>query len=230
MIKIMIGEVLYMTQKKLNLIFMIACIFFAVLAVALLIFGIAYDGDHAFTKVFIIICAVLSLALAGELAYIRWFSGSGEAPNYFLYDAASKGNVSVDKLTPAVVHKRMERYFATFAPSEGKLWTDGILTDPALSMEDEFKPVVAYKMLFDLANMDMEKGWRCFELASYETVDFICSALEMNGEREVAGNIRKMKMVQPFNIKYIRDYLVSNCSYLQTKMLMYVRDNIERFE
>ena len=219
-----------MTQKKLNWILTIVCACFAAVAIILFIFGITYDGDHALTQTLMIIAALLSLALAGELAYLIWFSGSGEKPNYFLYDSKAKRNVSVDKLTMPVINKRMERYFSGYAASEGKIWTERILEAPDLDMEDVFKPLVAYKLLFDLAERDVEKGWKCFELASFETVDFVCRGLEMNGEDEVAGNIRKMKMVQPFQIKYIRDYLVSNCNYLQTKMLMYVRDNIEKFQ
>lgn len=219
-----------MNGKNFSLILKIVCACLAVVGVLLLIFGIIYSGDHAFTKVFMIISAVLSFALAGELAYLVWFAKGGEAPNYFLYDSNTKKNIPVDKLNVALVSKRMDSYFSKYAPSEGKLWTDRILENPSLDMTDLFKPVVAYKLLFDLADRDMEKGWRCFELASYETVDFVCSALELNGETEVAGNIRKMKQVQPFQIKYIRDYLVSNHDYLQTKMLMYIRANIEKFQ
>lgn len=219
-----------MNQKKMNLIMTVACAFFAVIAVVLLVFGIIYDGDHVFTKVFMLISAALSLALAGELAYIIWFSDKGDVPNYFLYDSSTKKNVSVDKLTLNVINKRMDRYISAYAPSEGKLWTDGALENPYIDMSDAFKPLVAYKLLFDLAIRDAENGWKCFEVASYETVDFVCRCLEMNGEDEVAGNIRKMKTVKPFQVKYIRDYLVSNSNYLQTKMLMYVRDNIERFQ
>ena len=63
-----------MNRKKLNLTLTIACAVFAVLAVVLMIFGIVYDGDHVLTKVLMIVAAVLSLALAGELAYLVWFS------------------------------------------------------------------------------------------------------------------------------------------------------------
>lgn len=219
-----------MNRKKFDLIITVACALFAIVAVVLLIFGIVYDGNHTLTKVLLIVSAVLSLALAGELAYLRWFSDKGEKPNYFLYDAGAKRNVGADKLTVGIVSKRMDRYFSHYAPSEGKLWTDKILENPALEMEDEFKPLVAYKLLFDLAEKDVEKGWKCLELASYETVDTVCRFLEMNAETEIAGNIRKMKQVQPFQIKYLRDYLVSNREYIQTKMMMYVRDNIEKFQ
>ncbi len=219
-----------MNRKNFDLILKIACACFAVIAVILFVFGIIYDGDHALTKILMIIVAVLSLALAGELAYLAWFSDRGEAPNYFLYDGNTKKNVSIDKLTYPVLSKRMDKYFSGYATSEGKLWTEGVLANPNIEMEDAFKPLVAYKLLFDLADRDVDKGWMCFEAASFETVDFVCSSLEINGEAEVAGNIRKMKQVQPFQIKYIRDYLVSNKDYLQTKMMMYVRDNIDKFQ
>ena len=218
-----------MDQKKLNLILTISAAVFAVLFVALLICGIAIEFTYTFTKVMMIIVAIVSLALAAELAFIVWFGGKGDKPNYFLYDASIKKNVSVDKLTVQVINRRMERYFSEFAPSEGKLWTDAILENPELDMEDAFKPLVAYKLLFDLADRDIENGWKCFEMASPATVDFICRGLEMNGENEIAGNLRKMKAIVPFQVKYVRDYLVSNANYLQTKMLMYVRDNIEKF-
>ncbi len=218
-----------MNQKKLNLILAVASIAFAVLAVVLLIFGILYDGEHLFTKIFMIIVAVLSLALAGELAYLRWISGDSH-PNYFLYDSRAKKNIPVQKLTFQAVNNRMNRFFAGYAPSEGKIWTDGILENPYLDMADEFKPVVAYKLLFDLAQIDVEKGWKCFEVASVATVDFVCKGLEQNGETEVAKNLRMMKAAQPFQIKYVRDYLVSNKAYLQSKMFKYVRDNIDKFQ
>lgn len=218
-----------MNQKKLNLILTIAAAVFAVLFVALLVCGLVIDFTYTVTKIMMIVVALVSLALAAELAFLVWFGGKGDKPNYFLYDASTKKNVGVEKLTLQVVSRRMDRYFSEFAPSEGKLWTDGILENPELDMEDAFKPLVAYKLLFDLADRDMEKGWRCFEVASPLTVEFVCASLEMNGENEIAGNLRKMKAVQPFQVKYVRDYLVSNANYLQTKMLMYVRDNIEKF-
>ncbi len=219
-----------MTQKKLDIVLTALCAVFAVLAVVLLVFGFIYEGEHLFTKIFMIICGVLSLALAGEIAYINWFSGKGEAPNYFLYDSATKKNVPLNKLNAAVVNKRMDRYLSSLATSEGRIWTDGVLENPSLDVDDAFKPLVAYKMFFNLALRDMELGWKCFENASVATVEYLCSGLEMNGETEVADNIRKMKQIRPMQLKYIRDYLVSNASYLQTKMLMYVRENIEKFQ
>ena len=218
-----------MNRKTFNLILIIAGAVFAVLAVVLFIVGIVYDGDHAFTKVMLIIVSVLSLALAVELAYLWWISND-KNPNYFLYDSRTKRNVPVEKLSFQVVSGRMNKYFSNFAPSEGKIWTDKILDDPNLDIGEEFKPLVAYKLLYDLAAMDVEKGWKCFEVASVETVEYICRGLEKNGDKEVANNLRMMKTAQPFQIKYVRDYLISNKGYLQAKMFKYVRANIEKFQ
>ena len=121
----MLCEVLEMSQKNLNLILTIAAIFFAVLAIALLIVGIVYDGDSQFTKIMVIIVAVLCFALAGELGYML-FIANNIAPNYFLYDPKTKRNVSVKSLNAQVVNTRMNRYISKYAESEGKLWTQGI--------------------------------------------------------------------------------------------------------
>ena len=218
-----------MDQKKLNLGCLIAAAFFAVLAIILLVVGIVYDGEHAFTKVLLIIVSLISLALAAELLYLVWISGSGH-PNYFLYDSKIKKNISLQKLTFQMVDSRMNRFFAGYASSEGKIWTEGILDNPYLEMAEEFKPLVAYKLLFDIARADNEKAWKCFEISSVSTVDFICRGLEQNGDAELAKNVKMMKMTQPFQLKYIRDYLVNNKGYIQSRMMRYIRENIDRFE
>ena len=218
-----------MNRKTFNFILIIAGAVFAVLAVVLFIVGIVYDGDHVFTKTMLIIVSVLSLALALELAYLWWISDD-KKPNYFLYDSRSKKNVPVEKLSFQVINGRMNRYFSSFASSEGKIWTDKILDDPTVDIGNEFKPLVAYKLLYDLAAMDVENGWKCFEVASVDTVEYICRGLEMNGDGEVAKNLRLMKTAQPFQIKYVRDYLVNNKGYLQARMFKYVRANIDKFQ
>ena len=218
-----------MNQKKLNLVFLIVSAVFAVLAIILIVVGILYNTEHLFTKIMIFVVAALSLALAGELFYLRYIS-IDRKPNYFLYDSKKRKNINVQDLTFAMVNNKMSRYFAGYASSEGKIWTDGILDDEALDMADEFKPIVSYKLLFDLAHMDIESGWKCFELASVQTVDFICNGLEQNGDDEIANNLRLMKTAIPFQIKFVREYIVSNKKYLQGRMFRYVIDNIEKFQ
>ncbi len=216
-----------MDQKKIRLIVGIASIVAAVLFVVLLIVGIVYDGS-VLAKTLLIIISVLVLALAVELGYLFLLFGDTK-PNYFLFNTNSNRNIAVQKLTFQTINARMNRYLAAYAPSEGKIWTDRVLDNPYLEMDEAFKPLVAYKLLFDLAERDFDAGWRCFDLASDETVNFIASAIEMNGETDMAKALRDFKATKPTNLKYVRDYLVGNRKYLQSKMFRYTVDNIDLF-
>lgn len=219
-----------MSQSKLKMFFGIAAIAFAVIFVVLLLVGIlAVPADTAlFVKVLVLIIAVLCLLIAGELVYMYLIENES-APNFFLYNNQTKRNIPVQKLTFQMINGRMNRFLAGYASSVGKLWTDRVLDNPYLEMEDKFKPAVAYKLLYDLAEKDTEPAWNCFELASEETVEFICAALEMNQDMELARTLRQMKQAQPMNIKYVRDYLVNNRNYLKNKWSRYIYDNIRLF-
>ena len=217
-----------MKQNKLKLILTIACICFAVLAVVFLISGIVYSGDHVFTKILLFIIAVISLAAAGEIAFILWFSNGGDEPNYFLFDRNTKRNIPVENLNDKIINDRMMEFFAKYAPSEGKLWTSGTLESS--DMEEQYKPAVAYKLLYDLAVINKDAGWKCFDAASVGTVEFICAALEQNGDVDMAGYIRQFKSSQPFNMAQFKQFIISNKDYFGPKLCMYVRENISKFE
>ncbi len=216
-----------MNQKKLKLILAIVSGIALVAAILLFVLSLTVI-QNVVTRVIMIITSVLFLALAVEVFYLFMITGDSRA-NYFLYDSRQGRNISVQKLAFQTVNVRMNRFLSGYAPSEGKLWTDKVLDNPYLEMDDAFKPLVAYKLLFDLAEHDSESGWRCFELASYETVDFLCRALEMGGDEEMAQNLRQMKASTPINLKYVRDYLVRNRQYLKEKMRRYVCENIQQF-
>lgn len=214
-------------QKKLRLIIGIASIIAAILFVVLLVVGILYKGS-VLSKTLLIIISALVLALAAELFYLFLLFGDTK-PNYFLFNSKSNRNMSVQKLTFQIINVRMNRYLAAYASSEGKIWTDRVLDNPYLEMDDAFKPLVGYKLLFDLAERDFDAGWKCFDLASDETVDFIASAIELNGDAEMAKTLRQFKQNKPTNLKYVRDYLVGNRKYLQSKIFRYTVENIEKF-
>lgn len=217
-----------MKQDKIKLIMTIACICFAVLAVVFLISGIIYSGDHVFTKVILFVISVISIVAAGELAYLVWFNKGGETPNFFLFNESRKVNISVEELSDKRINDKMMEYFSDYAPSEGKLWTGNILEDS--DIEEHFKPAVAYKLVYDLAVIDKDAGWKCFDLASVATVEFIASALEQNGDVDMAGYIRQFKQTKPLNIPQFREFIISNKDYLGLKLCSYVRENISRFE
>ena len=217
-----------MNREKLRILLIVLSSVFAALFIGLLIFGILFDAEFAITKVLIIALSVVSLALAGELFFL-YILFKDTKPNFFLYDTSIKGNVALDKLSFATVNSRMNSYFSRYASSEGKIWTEEILDNPDLDMSDVFKPIVAYKLLLDLAVMDKDIGWKCFELASVNTVEFICLALESNGDEEFANMVREYKASAPVNTAALRELLVGNKTYLKKKIYKYVCANIDSF-
>ena len=214
-------------QEKIKLIVGIGAIVAAILAIVLLIVGIIYNGG-TLAKVLIFVISFFVLALAAELGYLFMLFGNTKA-NYFLFNPKTNRNIAPQKLTFQIINIRMNRYLSTFASSEGKIWTEGVLDNPDLEMDEAFKPLVSYKLLFDLAERDFDAGWRCFDLASDNTVEFICAALDSCGDAELAKNLRDFKSIKPTNMKYVRDYLVANRKYLQSKMFRYTADNIDKF-
>ncbi len=215
-----------MDNKKLKIIFAVAAAASLGVAILLLVLGIALSVP-TLPKVVMILMAVVAFALAGELGYFAFMTTSSK-PNYFLYDSRLKRNISVQKLTFATVNSKMNKFLSNYASSEGKLWNDRVFDNPYVDIPAEFKPLIAYKMLYSLAEKDVEAGWRCLEASSEATVSFICDGLLANGDSAFAEVIAQINE-RPMNIKAARDYLVKNKKYMQGKMTKYVIDNIDLF-
>lgn len=216
-----------MNRNTLKIALGIATVFFTIVAIVLFILGVTLDLS-TLPRVILIIVAILSLILAAELGYFTYLLVDRK-PNYFLYNTQTKRNISVQKLTFQMINSRMNRFLSGYATSEGKFWNDRVLDDPYLDMEDIFKPLVAYKLLYGLAANDAEAGWRCLENASDDTMTFICKALRSNGDGDFASAIESIMKQKPVNIRMIRDYLIRNKKYVSNKMFRYVCENIDKF-
>ena len=214
-----------MDRKKVKIIIGAAAIGTLVISVALLCVALL-AGLQAPSSIIMGIVAGLCFLLSLELGYMFWINKDSKA-NYFLYDPATKRNVSIQKLNFSVVNARTGRYLSHFAPSEGKIWNERVLD--TVEIDPEFKPLVAYKLLFSIADKDADAGWKCLENASSKTIVFICDALNANSDLEFSNNFGKMMAEKPLNMPMVRDYLVRNKKYMQNRMLRYVKENIELF-
>lgn len=216
-----------MDQKKINLLLIIAAAFFAVLAIILFVFGIIYDRG-ALVKALLIVASVLVLALAAELAYLFLLSRN-VVPNYFLFNPSLNANIPAEKLTFEMIDMRMNKYLSGFAKNEAKLWVDGVLEARAADINPKFKPIVSYKLLFDIAENDSETAWKCFLLASDMTVQYIAEGLAENNDNDMAASILQLKSTKPVNMQQTREFLVSNKKYIKKQLFEYVTNNIEKF-
>ena len=216
-----------MDRNKLKIAFGAGAALFLVVGIVLMVLSFAL-GLSTLPQIALIIVSALCIALAVEFGYFT-FLMIDTRPNYFLFNSQAKRNISVQKLTFQIINSRMNRFLSGYASSEGKLWNDRVLDNPYLEMPEEFKPLVAYKMLYGLAEKDSTAGWMCLENASEETVIFICRGLEFNGDTSFASTFGSMMSEKPANIQMARDYLVKNKRYIQSKMTKYVIENIDRF-
>ena len=134
-------------------------------------------------------------------------------PNYFLYDPSIKRNISVQKLTFDMVNAKMIRFLSNYAASEAKIWKDRVLDNPYLEMPEEFKPLVAYKLVYGLAENDTPAAWACLEGASDDTIGFICGAISKIGDTNFAMALKKSMSEKPVNMTALRASLLKNKKY-----------------
>ena len=217
-----------MDKNKTKLIFGIAAIAFLVIAVVMLILGIVIGAMPVVARILIFVAAAVCLLLALELGYFTYLMMDTN-PNYFLYDPSTKRNISVQKLTFAIVNSKLNRFLSGYAQSEAKIWKDRVLDNPYLDMPAEFKPLVAYKLLYGLAESDAPAGWACLEGASDDTIKFICNAIVNSGDVNFADALYNAMAEKPVNMALVRDFLIKNSRYMQSKMMKYVVGNIEKF-
>ena len=216
-----------MDQKRVNLLLKAGGAVFAVIGVALVVFGIFYDKS-VLGKVLLFVVAAVVILLAAELVYLSLMSKNVK-PNFFLYNPSTNSNAAPESLTFEAANTRMNKYLARFASSEGKFWTEKVLDDPAVAISADFKPIVAYKLLYDIAENDSEAGWKCFVLATEETVGYIADGVAQNGDAQLADSLRQLKGAKPLNMKQTRDFLVGNKKYIKKKFFKYVVENIDKF-
>lgn len=217
-------------SAKQNIFFAVAA-FVALLLAALGIWAAA-GGDSAAQRGLLYACSALLLVLAGLYVYIIILSRDGE-PNYFLYDRITRRNIPLTELTWSMINERVGRFVFEQFGSEYHLWSANLLAD-----EHKFgpggimRPLVAYKMLCDIALDESEGGvgnyFKLFESADQTTVTALCRIIDLTGEGEMARAIMNYKTKGGLPANF-RRYLGANSKYLQGRMLAYVKHYIERF-
>ena len=187
----------------------------------------------SFFKVCLIIIGVLCILMGLGLLFTLYL-GRDNDPNFFLYDTKAQRNLPVDELTFDRVNSRMSYFLTTLSTSQEKLWADNILADNGtgrFGVGDVYRPLTAYKMLYDLVELDRSEGWALFLCATPATMDSLLDALEENGEEAMSK-----ALYHAYNsasgrddTEWLRDFLSGNTKYIRRRMLSYVQKNIEWF-
>ena len=218
-------------SKTMAIILLVAAGVLILGGIALLLFLV--PGAASFFKVCYVIISVLCILIGLGLLFTLYLSRDND-PNFFLYDTKAQRNVPVEELTFDRVNSRMSYFLTTLSTSQEKLWADKVLDDndsDRFGVNDVYKPLTAYKMLYDLTEIDRPEGWRLFLNATPATLDALLDALEDNGEEAMAKALNHAynSAAGSDDIEWIRDFLMGNAKYLRRRMLSYVQKHIEWF-
>ena len=218
-------------SKNMAIVLMIAAGVLILGGISLLLFLV--PGAASFFKVCLIVISVLCILMGLGLLFTLYL-GRDNDPNFFLYDTKTQRNLPAEELTFDRVNSRMSYFLTTLSTSQEKLWADNILADNGtgrFGVNDVYRPLTAYKMLYDLVELDRPEGWALFLCASPATIDALRDALEENGEEAMSK-----ALYHAYNsasgredTEWLRDFLSGNAKYLRRRMLGYVQKNIEWF-
>ena len=199
---------------------------------AILILLLAFPkADQSYKKILEIVCAVFMLMLTG-LSVLYWFLSRDTYPNYFLFDRKKKRNIPVEKLKFTMVSDRMTFLLGQIADSPEALWKSDVLLHESetYGYRSVYKPLVAYKMLFDLGEQGVETSyWTYFREAPECNINALCEALERVGEKKMVEAFKLIIERDPKDNMKVKEFLRRNMGYIRSKMVSYVVKHIELF-
>lgn len=152
-------------------------------------------------------------------------------PNFFLYNRKTQENISSDDLSFNGINSRMTLFMSRVSSSQSDAWTSDLMSKgPEVFGEGNiFKPLVAYKMLFDLAAQDNGGVWEFFTNAREDVINSLTESLAMNGDGEMGKMLSALYSAKDEGTKRLRDFLLGNQKYLQNRMMNYCIANIQAF-
>ncbi len=200
--------------------------------VVLIVLGIML-AKTVFFKVMFIIMSIVMILLGCVITYfvllVKDHGFEDEEPNLFLYDANTQRNLSADVLTFDLVNKRMAFFMSRVSNSIRQIWTENIFeNDEAFDDVDELKSLLAYKMIYDLADKDIPGLWELYLNADTELIEDICENIANNGD-EFGKYIVKLHATANGSYEKSKKFLTDNKAYLENKMFNCAKRNIEKF-
>ena len=178
------------------------------------------------------VLGVVLILVAIALALLAFVTGSSESANFFLYDHDKKANISIDDLDFELINKKMIFVMSKLTSSASKVWTENVFdsnNEVFADGDDRFIPLVAYKILYDLSERSNEGIWNLYLMADSSIIEAISSALDLNGDEELANAFKFLHENAAGNYERTKKFLADNKKYIQARMVKYVKANISKF-
>lgn len=217
-------------RQNLKLILLVLCGLLVVTGILVIVLG--GGQSDGFLKVMFIIFGIVLELLGCSVAFLAIVTGGAESANFFLYDNKKHANVSVDDLDFARVDKKMTFVMANLSENVSEVWTKRIIFaqgSDILRENEALVPLVAYKMLYDLAERANESVWELYLTADALVIEDVVAALELNGDTELGNAFKFLFENAAGSYERTAKFLADNKKYIQSKMLKYVKANVEKF-
>ena len=218
-------------SKKVSIVILVMA-FVAILGGILLFPLVVAPAASAYMTVMSSILAISALLEGLALLFFWFLTHDGDA-NFFLYDRKTQRNIDEDDLTFDRINSRMTYYMTLISSSQEQVWIKNVLGSETVDFghDDVYKPLVAYKMLYDLIELDSPDLWELFTGADASVISSLCRTLASAGERDMADTLmdgyESAEGVE--DIEWIRDFIMGNNKYIRRRMKEYVLENIEEF-
>lgn len=205
--------------------------FCAVIA-ALVLLVLVPRADAVYRKVLGIIIGILFLVLCALIGGYYLLTRDKD-PNFFLFDRQRKRNIPIEELSFKLVNERMNFFLTLVCDSEEQLWSG----EPMNILENErnlgqnliYRPLLAYKMVYDLADKNTDEYWSYLEKAPDEVLDSLFGALEQGGETEMVKAFRYVMANCRGEMAKVKNFVCGNEKYIRGRMLVYIKRNVDQF-
>ncbi|MBQ9780866.1 MAG: hypothetical protein IJW00_07955 [Clostridia bacterium] len=204
----------------------------ALLGAIILFSTVVANAEAAFVSGTAAVLAVELILISVAILAFLLLSHDGDA-NFFLYDRKAKKNISEEELTFEKINSRMGYYMTLISSSQEQVWTKNVLASDNIRFGQNgvYKPLVAYKMLYDLIELDSPDVWELFTGADADVISSLCRTLSYCGERDMSDALLDAyeSAAGVDDIEWIRDFVMGNAKYIRRRMRDYVLANIEEF-
>ncbi|MBR2335598.1 MAG: hypothetical protein IKA62_05155 [Clostridia bacterium] len=216
-------------KENLQMILLVLCGLFVITGILAIVFGAANSGGVI--KVLFIIFGIVLIALGCSLVFYAALIATDENANFFLYDQRSKRSISIEELDFERVNKKMTYIMTKLVANASKVWTSNLFADNREFFDDNevFTPLVAYKVIYDLADRANESIWHLYLMADKSVIASIAEALEMNSDSDLGKAVKYLHENAAGDYERTQKFLADNKKYIQNKMTKYVKVHISKF-
>lgn len=216
-------------KKYMPTILLIAGVLSLLIAVVITVATVAgWENNLGVINVLLIIAAALFVALGGLVMYLAVISAT-VTRHFFLYDKNLGKNIKPGELTFDIVNRRMTYFMTRMASTERQVWSANIVgsDDERFGKNDVYRPLMAYKMIYDLTEHNSPEYWRLFAKADVAIISSICDALSDNDDAQLGATLVFLREHHAENIEKIKNFFMDNRAYMQKQMVNYVRANVD---